>query len=188
MIDEKEQAEKLESQIRDEYGRIVYTNVARHKHANRLIKEDKTMRIIQIVLSVIGVSSVFGVIFSLPSFQILSAVFSFFLLLVNTIMLNSNDQQQAQQQREAAERLWSVREEYKSLLTDFSSMSLDNVRSKRDELQQRTSKINSNAPSIDDKSYLAAQEAIKEQGEQSFSDEEIDHLLPESLRRGNRQS
>jgi ABC-type multidrug transport system fused ATPase/permease subunit len=183
LVSENFQAEMLISQIREEFGRVVYTTVARHKQADRLLKGDKTMRIIQIILSVVSISGIFGVIFSAGALQIVSAVFSFLLLLVNMIMLKSSDQQQAQQQREAAEQLWLIREEYKSLLTDFSSLGLEKVRAKRDELQRRTNKINSNAPSVDEKSYKQAQKAIKEQDEQSFSDKEIDDLLPESLRR-----
>ena len=182
MMDEKLQKEMLVSQIREEFGRVLYTNVARYKQANQLLKTDKNMRIIQIILSVISVSGIIGIVFNTSALQIISAVFSFFLLLVNTIRLNSTDQQKAQQHRDAAERLWLVREEYKSLLTDIPSLNLEGIRAKRDELQQRTNKINSNSPSISDKCYKQAQKAIKEQGEQSFTDDEIDNLLPESLK------
>ena len=46
---------------------------------------------------------------------------------------------------------------------------------------QRTS------PRTDAKSYTAAQKALKTEEEQSFSEEEIDIMLPNSIRRCNRQ-
>ena len=42
---------KLESQIREAFGRVVYSQTAHAKIVERKIKQDKNIKIIQIVLS-----------------------------------------------------------------------------------------------------------------------------------------
>ena len=93
----------------------------------------------------------------------------------------------AQEHKKASDLLWKIREEYVSLLTDFEMLDSNNIRNKRDELQERTSEVYSNSPRTDAKSYTAAQKALKTEEEQTFSEAEIDIMLPNSIRRCNRQ-
>ena len=74
-----------------------------------------------------------------------------------------------------------------SLLTDFEMLDAGEIRNKRDELQERTAEVYSNSPRTDAKSYQAAQKALKTEEEQTFSEEEIDIMLPNSIRRCNRK-
>src|SRR5699024_6643641 len=92
----------------------------------------------------------------------------------------------AQEHKTASDLLWKIREEYVSLLTDFELLEADEIMKKRDELQERTSNVYSNSPRTDAKSYAAAQKALKTEEEQTFSEEEIDNMLPNSIRRCNR--
>jgi hypothetical protein len=73
-----------------------------------------------------------------------------------------------------------------SLLTDFEILEIEEIMRKRDELQERTATVYSNSPRTDAKSYAAAQKSLKCEEEQTFSDEEIDNMLPNSIRRCNR--
>ena len=82
--------------------------------------------------------------------------------------------------------LWKIREEYVSLLTDFEVLNMDEIMEKRDELQNRTAEVYSNSPRTDSKSYKEAQKALKTEEEQTFSEKEIDVMLPNSIRRCNR--
>ena len=66
-------------------------------------------------------------------------------------------------------------------------MDADKIMNKRDELQERTAEVYSNSPRTDIKSYRAAQKALKTEDEQTFSEEEIDVMLPNSIRRCNRK-
>ena len=83
--------------------------------------------------------------------------------------------------------LWKIREEYVSLLTDFEMLDANDIRNKRDDLQERTSEVYSNSPRTDAKSYMAAQKALKIEEGQTFSEKEIDIMLPNAIRRCNRQ-
>ena len=82
--------------------------------------------------------------------------------------------------------LWKIREEYVSLLTDFEILEVEEIMRKRDELQERTAIVYSNSPRTDSRSYAAAQKALKTEEEQTFSEKEIDIMLPNSIRRCNR--
>ena len=82
--------------------------------------------------------------------------------------------------------MWKIREEYVSLLIDFEILDMDKIMAKRDELQNRTWEVYSNSPRTDSKSYDKAKKSLKTEEEQTFSESEIDNMLPNSIRRCNR--
>ena len=71
---------------------------------------------------------------------------------------------------------------YVSLLTDFNLLEHDKIIEKRDELQKRTAIIYEDAPRTDHRAYKEAQNALKIEEIQKFSDNEIDEMLPPYLR------
>ncbi|WP_285078509.1 hypothetical protein [Paenibacillus sp. UMB7766-LJ446] len=62
------------------------------------------------------------------------------------------------------------------------------LRKLRDDLQNRTAEIYAQSTKTDAKSYKQAQKSLKTEKEQTFSEKEIDLMLPNSLRRENRMS
>ena len=162
-----------------------------HKHdkfINRTVKLEDRIKVAQIVLSAITTSGFVVAIFSDDKIaSILGAIVSLALLILNTYIKNFDLSGIAQEHKKASDLLWKIREEYVSLLTDFEMLDANAIRNKRDELQERTSEVYSNSPRTDAKSYTAAQKALKTEEEQTFSEEEIDIMLPNSIRRCNRQ-
>lgn len=169
------QGYKLESQIREAYGRVTYSQTCHDKFINRTVKLEDKIKVVQIVLSAITTSG------------FVVAIVSLVLLILNTYIKNFDLSGIAQEHKKASDLLWKIREEYVSLLTDFEMLDANEIRNKRDELQERTSEVYSNSPRTDAKSYTAAQKALKTEEEQTFSEEEIDIMLPNSIRRCNRQ-
>lgn len=152
------------------------------------MKLEDRIKVAQIVLSAITTSGFVVAIFSDDNIaSILGAIVSLALLILNTYIKNFDLSGIAQEHKKASDLLWKIREEYVSLLTDFEMLDSNDIRNKRDELQERTSEVYSNSPRTDAKSYTAAQKALKTEEEQSFSEEEIDIMLPNSIRRCNRQ-
>ena len=181
------QGYKLESQIREAYGRVTYTQTCHDKFINRVVGLNNTIKIWQIILSAITTSGFVVAIFSDDKVaSVLGALISLALLILNTYTKNFNLIESAQEHKAASDLLWKIREEYVSLLTDFELLEADEIMKKRDELQERTSNVYSNSPRTDAKSYAAAQKALKTEEEQTFSEEEIDNMLPNSIRRCNR--
>ena len=182
------QGYKLESQIREAYGRVTYSQTCHDKFINRTVKLDEAIKVCQIVLSGITTSGFVVAIFSNDKIaSIIGVVVSLALLILNTYTKNFNLSGIAQEHKKASDLLWKIREEYVSLLTDYEMLSVEEIRNKRDELQDRTAEIYSNSPRTDAKSYQAAQKALKTEEEQTFSEEEIDIMLPNSVRRCNRE-
>lgn len=181
------QGYKLESQIREAYGRVTYSQTCHDKFINRTVKLEDRIKVAQIVLSAITTSGFVVAIFSDDNnASILGAIVSLALLILNTYIKNF-DLSGIAQHKKASDLLWKIREEYVSLLTDFEMLDSNDIRNKRNELQERTSEVYSNSPRTDAKSYTAAQKALKTEEEQTFSEAEIDIMLPNSIRRCNRQ-
>lgn len=182
------QGYKLESQIREAYGRVTYTQTCHDKFINRVLKANDRIKLWQIILSAITTSGFVVAIFSDDKVaSVLGTVVSLALLILNTYTKNYNLVETAQEHKNASDLLWKIREEYVSLLTDFEILDADKIMNKRDELQERTAEIYSNSPRTDVRSYKAAQKALKTEEEQTFSEEEIDIMLPNSIRRCNRR-
>ena len=181
------QGYKLESQIREAYGRVTYTQTCHDKFINRVVALNNKIKIWQIILSAITTSGCVVAIFSDNNIaSILGALMSLALLILNTYTKNFKLIESAQEHKVASDLLWKIREEYVSLLTDFELLEVDAIREKRDELQERTFNVYSNSPRTDAESYSAARKALKIEEEQTFSEKEIDDILPNSLRRRNR--
>jgi len=183
------QGYKLESQIREAFGRITYSQTCHDKNAQRLLKTNENVKLFQIILSAISSGGIVtAVITSQQIAGIIAAITSFLLLVFNAYSKNFNLVETAQEHQKAADLLWKVREEYVSLLTDFEMLSDKDIMKKRDELQERTHEIYCTTLRTDRKSYLEAQKSLQTEEEQTFSEQEIDIMLPNSIRRKNRNS
>ncbi|MBU3137572.1 SLATT domain-containing protein [Clostridium gasigenes] len=181
------QGYKLESQIREAYGRVVYTQTCHEKRINILRTKNENIKVTQIVISALTTGSFLLTIISNEKVSAtLGAILSLVLLILNTYAKNFNLIEVAQKHQNASDLLWKIREEYVSLLTDFEILDTSVIMEKRDELQNRTAKVYSNSPRTDSKSYAEAQKALKIEEEQTFSEKEIDVMLPNSIRRCNR--
>ncbi|MCC5638748.1 SLATT domain-containing protein [Nostoc sp. CHAB 5844] len=117
----------------------------------------------------------------------IGAIFSTILLALNTYTQDNDLGELAQKHSQTASKLWIIRESYLSLLTDIAinSLSLDEIKTKRDELQSALATIYQNAPRTNEKAYKKAQKALKVDEQLTFSDKEIDNFLPSNLRRAS---
>jgi len=149
----------------------------------------KRVKWLQIILSAITTGGAIGVVFNESSVLLpyVTAFFSVITLIVNSYMKDIDPGASAQKHREAASDLWNSREGYLSLLADIRdrNISIDDLRVRRDKLQDHLHVIYKNSPHTDDSAYKKAQNALKNKEDLYFSDEELDKLLPAALRRKN---
>lgn len=182
-MDEIKYEEKLRSQIKDAYGRVLYTYTAHHKFASRLIKQKNAIKVTQIALTAISTVGFFAtIITNQVLLSWLGGIAAALSLGLNLYTKDFNLQEDIQKHKDAADELWDVRESYVSLLTDFEILNKDEIRRQRDKLQSAVSKVNRQYPGTDDKSYNEAQNALKNNEEQTFNEGEVDELLPTKLR------
>lgn len=176
--------EKLYAQIQDQYGKIVYTYTCNLKQAARLKKNAKLLVWLQIILSAISSGSFLAtVILDITKLAWIGGIMSALLLVINSILKEKDFSGEQKRYTDTASKLWLIRESYVSLLTDFDNLSETEIISRRDDLIAKTGKVYSSAPQTDKKAYAETQEALKNNEEQFFTQEELNKLLPAQLRK-----
>lgn len=177
----------LESQLREAYGRVAYTHKTHEKMAERLACNLKTAKWLQIILSALTAGGAIGAAFdkNSPWLPAVTAVLSVMTLASASYVKDLDPGAEAQKHREVASDLWNVRESYLSLLTDCrdNNNSIDDLKARRDQLHDRLYRIYKRAPHTDGAAYGKAQDALKNKEDLTFSEAEIDALLPQPLKR-----
>lgn len=176
----------LEGQLRECYGRVVYSHKTHEKCADILLGNQRCIRISQIGLSAITTAGFLGVVFGSGTIgAVVGVIVSTTLLAVNSYTKNYDLGELAQKHRQAASDLWLIREKYLSLLVDLGmgEKPLEGLQEQRDGLIVDLHSIYSGAPSTTFRAYKRAQEALKKLGDMTFTDAEIDAFLPGELRR-----
>lgn len=180
--------DRFEEQIRECFGRVVYTHKIHEKMADQCAEKLVQFKVVQIVLTTLTSTGAVGVVFTEQTWvEYLTVGLSFVTLFVSSYLKNFDPGGTAQKHRDAAAQVWNIRECYLSLLTDLPNLSSDDARSRRDELQEALAAIYIAAPQTNSKAYMRAQKALKYNEEMTFSAEEIDCFLPLSLKRGKQK-
>ena len=182
----------LEGQLRECYGRIVYTHKTHEKCADILLERNSRIKWGQIILSAVIAGGVITMLFDFKQLVEYKKISEFITAIISTLLLVLNSYTKdydlgaiAQKHKQAAAEIWLVREKYLSLLTSLhmNLLSVDEICTQRDKLMADLHSIYTGAPSTNFKAYKEAQKALKEMEEMTFSDDEIDKFLPKELRR-----
>lgn len=176
----------MEAHVRECYGRVVYSHKTHEKCADLLLERLRNIKLWQIVLSSVTTVGFLGSIFGAGTVgAVAGACVSTILLVLNAYTKNYDLGEVAQKHRRAAADLWLVREEYFALITDLrvGKEPYDTIVTRRDTLLKDLHGVYSGAPSTDHRAYRTAQEALQRNSEMTFSDAEIDTLLPSALRK-----
>jgi hypothetical protein len=177
----------LEGQVRESYGRVVYSHKTHEKCADILLSRLSSIKTFQMILSALTTAGFIGVVFGANT--VASAVggvlVSMALLVLNAYTKNYDLGELAQKHKQAANDLWLVRESYLSLLVDLAMKEkpIEALQTQRDALVSQLHAIYSGSPSTTFKAYKKAQNALQKREDMTFSDEEIDAFLPAQLRR-----
>ena len=174
----------LYNQIEEAYGKVVYTYTTQVIHAGRLHKRNTTLKWCQLALSAVSTGGFIG---TLITNQILltwvGGICSTILLVLTAYFKDTDLSAIHKKHLDTSNQLWLLREQYLSLLTDFATLTREEVVKRRDDLQLEVAKVYNAAPLTDNKSYTMAQKALKENESQFFTQEELDKLLPVALRK-----
>jgi hypothetical protein len=183
----------LTGQLRECYGRVVYSHKTHEKCADILFARHKQIKFWQIVLSALVTGGLVTALFDFGVLAEYKKCGTFVAVILSTILLVLNSYTKdydlgeiAQKHRQAGADLWVIREKYLSLLTDLSmaTSSIDEARVQRDRLIDELHVVYTGAPSTNYKAYIEAQKALQQLEDMTFSDDEIDAFLPKELKRG----
>lgn len=180
------QIEKLESQIREIFGRVVYSHKTQEKCADIVLTLHKNLKLALIIISALVTTSFFIKILGENQWSLfVGVILSTILLGLNTYTKDYDLGEIAQKHTNAANELWDIRECFLSLLTDMKAdlLSVNQIVTRRDELQNRLYNVYSGSPRTNSKAYKEASKSLQISEELTFSDKEIDLFLPSELRK-----
>lgn len=180
--------ELLTAQVRELYGRASYTHKTHEKQADICLALYGRQRRIKVALTALSsgafLASLSGL---LLDEQWGGLTVSFIAVLLSASSLGDTTfrhGEEMQQHRDTAAKLWGVRESYLSLIVDLTadSLTVEEGRLTRDRIQDAMEEIVTEAPRTTGKAYREAQNALKNREDLTFTEREIDQLLPERLR------
>ena len=176
----------LESQLRENYGKIVYSHKTQEKCADILTKRNNRIKNAQIILAALITTGLLVRIFKGQEWAlIVSTILSAIQFALTSFLKEYNLGETIQKHNTAALELLDIRERYLSLITDLKArlITTKEIIEKREELQEELSKTYKGSPRTFSKAYTTAQKALQINDELTFSDNEIDKFLPATLRK-----
>ena len=181
------QIKVLEDQIRECYGRLVWTYTTHQKCVDILEKKSKIIKISKIALNSISATGLISYIITnqvwLP---IITIIFTTLALFLDIYTLSYDVDKEINSHIEMINKLWNIRESYLSLLADIKANCIDlkEIIKKRDEFQSQLNSVYESGPRTNPKAYKKASKALKKKEDMTLHDEEIDVFLPSSLKKG----
>jgi hypothetical protein len=176
----------LEGQLRESYGRVVYSHKTHEKCADILLSRFAKIKRWQIILSAITTAGFIGAVVGAGIIgAIIGVIVSATLLALNAYTKSYDLGELAQKHKQTANDLWLIREQYLSLLTDLAMREkpIEALQAHRDALVAQLHAAYSSAPSTTSDAYKKAQEALQHNEDMTFSEAEIDAFLPKELKR-----
>ena len=179
----------LEGQLRECFGRVVYSHKTHEKCADILLSRLSTIKLLQLGLSAIVAGGFIAATFGDgKSAAFVGVIVSTCLLALNAYTKDYDLGELAQKHKQAANDLWLVRETYLSLIADLvvGDKPLEVLQAERDRLAEQLHSIYCGSPATTFKAYRKAQEALKTNEDLTFSDDEIDTFLPHELKKNKK--
>lgn len=171
--------------IREAYGRVAYSHKTQEKAKDINECCSSLVKWINVLLvSCTTASATYSFFMSPQQVNAITAILSVASLLFLIAQLSFNPEARVQAHKNCADKLWFVREKYANLLSDMMSDSIDaqSAMKIRDEVTQELSKIYAEAPCAGGLAYFFAQRALKIDKELTFTEKELNQLLPPALR------
>ena len=184
--DTPESRKILEGQLRECYGRVVYSHKTHEKCSDILLSRLSNIKLLQIVLSALTTGGFLATFLGAGEIGTgVGIVVSTLLLILNAYTKDYDLGELAQKHKQAANEIWLIRERYLSLLTDLAmgEKPIEQLQSERDVLLENLHSVYSGSPSTTFDAYKKAQDALKNREDLTFSEEEIDAFLPKELKR-----
>ena len=186
--DVEEKRKILEGQLRECYGRVVYSHKAHEKCSDILLNRLSLIKRWQIILSALTTSGFIATFFGAGEIGVaIGAVISIVLLVLNFYMKDYDLGELAKKHKQAANEIWFIREKYLSLLTDLAMAideeEIESLQVERNKLLTALHDVYSGCPNTNSDAYKKAQDSLQTKEDMTFSDEEIDAFLPNELKR-----
>lgn len=176
----------LEDIVRTRYGSVAWTHKIHEKQAEIYDKEYGILAVINIIAASVTSAGIVSLIFTDNTLlKIVSALVSFVTICINSLLKVFNLQDMVKTSKTAATKLVALRDDLQTLLLKIhqGKKPIDELTAEFDELQERIHIVYQEVPTTTNKALKKAEIALKVTKDNNFSDNEIDMMLPEALRR-----
>ena len=177
----------LEDGVRDLFIRAVWSHKTQEKQAELYMKRYILMKTVEIICASLTSVGIISTIFSDYLFlRIFSAVLSLGAVFFAAFFKAFDLQTMAKANKEAACDLLIVRNKAMCLLTSIKLQSKDvtEIEQLYSELMKEANEVYRRAPQTTAEALQRANDALKIQGDNAFSVQDIDVNLPEALKKG----
>lgn len=175
--------------IRLSFGSLTASYRAHARAAERLAARAWQSKIVVMSLFCLATAATLVALTGFRRAQIAAAVLAGLAVLAFAISVSLGFETRAYAHRACAAQLWLLCEKYRALLAEVHDglIDLPDVTRRRDELMREVQIVYEHALPADRDAYRIAREALGS-GESAPTDQEIDRLLPASLRHAPRPS
>lgn len=178
----------LLSSIRKTYASVVWSHKIQEKQAEIYDAQYACLEKLNIGAASLTSAGIIALIFTDQLWiKIGSALLSFITLFVSAFFKSFELPQIGKRNKETANKLISVRDELELLILKLKTeaASTPDILAKYEELVKKADEIYLAAPNTTPKAVERARQALKIQNDNTYTDDEIDSLLPAELREGN---
>lgn len=179
----------LVDHIRLSFGSVATSYRAHSRAAERLTGRARQSHILIVLMLALATGASLLALTGSRPFQIAAASMAAVALIAFTISLSLDFGPRAHAHRACAAQLWLLCEKYRALLAEVHDglVDLPAVTKRRDDLMREVQIVYEHALPADREAYKIAREALGA-GESVPSDQDIDRLLPASLRQEARST
>jgi hypothetical protein len=171
--------------LRLAFGQVVHHHKSHARAASSLARWSLWFRVGEAVLMMGVVIAALGASFSGAHwYSVVSAVLASLALLAFVVHLTFDFESTARAHHVCSTRLWSIREQYRALLSDLNDRAIDPeiVRARRNTLMAEVTAVYNSAPALTRRVFKSPPNSTDDAEELALADEEIDRFLPKSLR------
>ena len=177
----------LEDLIRVRYASVTWTHKIQEKQAEIYERRYGIIATINILAASITSAGIVSTVFAGQAWiKIVSAVVSFVTVFLSALLKSFDFQNMAKANKATATKLVILRDELLLLLykVKHQTQPLAELIETFDSIQVRVHAAYQEAPQTSDRAVKKAETALIIRNDDTYTDEQIDELLPESLRRG----
>lgn len=185
-IDKDYQYLSLENVIRNKYASVVWSHKIQEKQAEIYSTNYKRLKTASILSASITSVGIVSLIFTDQLWvKIASAIISFVTIFVSSYFKTFNLSDLQKSHKASANQILQIRDKLEMILTEIKIRSKppEIIWQDYKELLEELHKCYNEAPATTDKAVKLARKSLNIKKDNSFSDDEIDSFLPETLRK-----
>lgn len=177
----KDKFQSLEALVRQMIPSVVWSHKIQCKQADIYKNRYNTLNVVNIIVSSLTTAGIFSILFADEYWiKIIAAVFSFIVTSISAFLKTFDLTTLEKEHMNTANNLWDIRERLVILLieTGVGEKDYNDLMNTYETIQQDLKNIYSNAPTTMDRAVALAKKALKNDGDYTYTDEEIDSFLP----------